>query len=86
MFFKSPISPEPRIGKFRNWVKMKANYTTNKENTRLDFSGNFHNIKNFVQVAPFEKISKNLVIFSFHRSRKTASGRKNFPIGKTECI
>jgi hypothetical protein len=29
-FFKSPISPEPRIGKFQNWMEMKASYPTNK--------------------------------------------------------
>jgi hypothetical protein len=86
MFFKSPISPEPRIRKFRNWVKMKANYPNNKRNTQMDFSGNFHNIKNFVQVAPFEKISKNLVIFSFQRSEKTAGDLNFLLIAKTECI
>ncbi len=86
MFFKSPISPKPRIGKFRNWVEMKVNYTTNKENTQVDFFDNFHNIKNFVQVDHFENISKNLVIFSFHRSRKTAGYRKNLAITKNESI
>ncbi len=65
---------------------MKVNYPTNKEYTQMDFSDNFHNIKNFVQVDHFENISKILVIFSFHRSRKTAGGRKNFPIVKTEWI
>jgi hypothetical protein len=65
---------------------MKANYPTNKENTQMDFSDNFHNIKNFVQVDHCENISKNLLIFSSQRSRKTAGGRKNFPIGKNECI
>ncbi len=29
MFFNLPISPEPRIGKFQNWMEMKANYYTN---------------------------------------------------------
>jgi hypothetical protein len=67
-------------------MEMKANYTTNKENTQVDFFDNFHNIKNFVQVDHFENISKNLVIFSFHRSRKTAGGRKNFAITKNESI
>ncbi len=50
MFFKSAISPEPRIGKFQNWMEIKANYPTNQENTSEDFSDNFHNIKKFVQV------------------------------------
>jgi len=86
MFFKSPISSQPRIGKFQNWVEMKVNYTTNKQNTQMDFSDNFHNIKNFVQVDHFENIKKNRSIFSFHRSRKTAGGRKKFAITKNECI
>jgi hypothetical protein len=50
----------------------------------MDFSDNFHNIKNFVQVDHFKKNYKNLVISSFDRSRKTAVGRKIFPIGKNE--
>jgi hypothetical protein len=29
---------------------MKVNYPTNKKNTHKDFSDNFHNIENFVQV------------------------------------
>jgi hypothetical protein len=29
MFFNSPISQEPLIGKFQNWIEMKANYYTN---------------------------------------------------------
>ncbi len=41
---------EPRIGKFQNWAKIKVNYPTDKENTQMDFSDNFHNIQNFVQV------------------------------------
>jgi hypothetical protein len=36
-------------------VEIKVNYPTNKENTPEDFSYNFHNIKNFVQVDRFLK-------------------------------
>jgi hypothetical protein len=81
MFFKSPIS-HSLIGKFQNWVEMKVKYPKNKRNTQMDFSDNFHNIKNFVQVDHFEKNSKNLVISSFDRSRKTTGGQKNFAITK----
>ncbi len=65
---------------------MKVNYTKNKRNTQVDFSDNFRNIKNFVQVDHFENISKNLVISSIDRSRKIIGGRKNFAITKNECI
>jgi hypothetical protein len=41
---------EPEIGKFQNWAEMKENYPIDKENTPEDFSDNFRNIKNFVQV------------------------------------
>jgi hypothetical protein len=51
----------------------------------MDFSDNFHNIKNFVQVDYFENIQKNRSIFSSQRSRKAAVGRKNFSISKNEC-
>ena len=47
---KPLITFEPPIGKFQNWVEMKVIYPTNKKNTHRDFSDNFHNIKNFVQV------------------------------------
>jgi hypothetical protein len=47
---KSLITPEPRIGKFQICAEMKISYPTNKKNTRMDFSDNFHNIKLFVQV------------------------------------
>jgi hypothetical protein len=61
---KSLITPEPRIGKFQICAEMKGNkLITNKENTRMDFSDNFHNIKNFVQVDHFEKILKIPLIF-----------------------
>jgi hypothetical protein len=69
MFFKSPITQHPQIGKFQKWTEMKVNYPTNKENTQMDFSDNFYNIQNFVQVEHIEKIMKNL-IFSLHRSQK----------------
>ncbi len=64
---------------------MKVNYPTNKENTQMDFSDNFHNIKNFVQVDHLKKRTKNLLIFFSCRSPKSAVGWKNFPIGKNEC-
>ncbi len=56
MFFKSPL-----IGKFQNWVEMKINYPTNKRNTQMDFSDNFHNIKNFVHCS--RKYADGLKIF-----------------------
>jgi hypothetical protein len=71
MFFKSLITPEPRIGKFQNWAEMKVNYPTDNKNTQMDFSDNFHNIKNFVQVDHIEKIMKNRLIFSSCRFQKT---------------
>jgi hypothetical protein len=86
MFFKSPITQHSLIGKFQNRAEMKVNYTKNKRNTQVDFSDNFRNIKNFVQVDHFENISKNLVISSIDRSRKIIGGRKNFAITKNECI
>jgi hypothetical protein len=52
---KPQIAPEPEVGKFQNCPEMKVNYPTNKENTPEDFSDNFHNIKNFVQVDLSEK-------------------------------
>ncbi len=83
MFFKSPISQDSLIG-FQNRAEMKVNYPNNERITQMDFSDNFHNIKNFVD--HFENISKNLVISSFDRSRKTTGGRKIFAITKNECI
>jgi hypothetical protein len=52
----------------------------------MDFSDNFHNIKNFVQVDHIEKIMKSRLIFSVCFSQKNASGRKIFPITKIEYI
>jgi hypothetical protein len=86
MFFKSLITPEPRIGKFQNWAEMKANYPTNNKNTQMDFSDNFHNIKNFVQVDHIEKIMKNRLIFSFCRFQKNAGHRNFLKIIKNECF
>jgi hypothetical protein len=63
MFFKSPLSQHPLIGKFQNWVEMKVNYPTNKRNTRMDFSDSFHNIKNFIQVDHLENIMKTAPFF-----------------------
>jgi hypothetical protein len=83
---KPLIAPEPEVGKFQNWPEMKVNYPTNKENTPEDFSDNFRNIKNFVQVDHFKKITKNRLIFPFFRSRKTAGGRKTFKTSKINHI
>jgi hypothetical protein len=86
-FFKSPISQYPLIGKFQNWVEMKVNYSTNKRNAQMDFSDNFHYIKNFIQVDHFENILKKpLHFFSFHRSRKYADDRKIFSTGGNVCV
>jgi hypothetical protein len=52
---KPLMSLEPEVGKFQKWVEIKIKYPTNKENTPEDFSHNFHNIKNFVQVDRFLK-------------------------------
>jgi hypothetical protein len=60
---------------------MKVNYPTNKENTPEDFSNNFRNIKNFVQVDHPKKMIKNRLIILIFRSRKSAGGRKIFKIG-----
>ncbi len=38
---------------------MNVNCPTNKRNTQMDFSDNFDNIKNFVQVDHLENIKKN---------------------------
>jgi hypothetical protein len=62
---KPLISPEPQIGKFQICAEMKVNYPTSKENTRMDFSDNFHNIKNFVHVDHLEKNINNPLYFSF---------------------
>jgi hypothetical protein len=85
IFRKALISPEPRIGKFQICAEMKVNYPTNKENIRMDFSDNFHNIKNFVQIDHLaRKILIIPLIFPFYRSRKMAGGQKNFPDGKNK--
>jgi hypothetical protein len=83
---KPLIAPEPEVGKFQNWAEMKVNYPTNKENTPEDFSDNFRNIKNFVQVDHFKKFTKNRLIFPIFRSRKTAGGRKIFKMSKINHI
>jgi hypothetical protein len=60
---------------------MKINYSTNKKNTRMDFSDNFHNIKLFVQVDHIEKNIQNSLNFSFLQLQENSRGRKNFPAG-----
>jgi hypothetical protein len=62
---KPLITPEPRIGKFQTWVKMKISYPTDKKNTPEDFSNNFRNIENFVQVDHSKKMTKNRYIFFY---------------------
>jgi hypothetical protein len=83
---KPLITPEPRIGKFQNWVEMKVYYPTDKKNTPGDISDNFRNIKNFFQVDHFKKFTKNRLIFPIFRSRKTAGRRKIFKMGKINHI
>ncbi len=83
---KPLIAPEPEFGKFQICAEMKFNYPTNKKNTPEDFSDNFHNIKNFVQVDHFKKFTKNRLIFPIFHSRKTAGGRKIFKMGKIKHI
>jgi hypothetical protein len=65
---------------------MKVNYPINKKNTHKDFSDNFHNIENFVQVDHLKESLKNRLIFSFSRSKKTAGGRKKIPNAKNEGV
>jgi hypothetical protein len=81
---KSLITPEPRIGKFQICAEMKVNYPTNKENTRMDFSDNFHNIKYFVQVDHIEKNIKYSLNFSrFTAPKKPPMSRKISQLVKT---
>ncbi len=61
---------------------MKVNYPTNMKNIHKDFSANFHNIKNFVQVDRRFEISKNRFIFPFLRPRKILGDRKFFQVAK----
>jgi hypothetical protein len=82
MFFKSPISQHPLIGKFQNWVEMKVNYPTNKRNTQMDFSDNFHNIKNFVKVDHLENILKTDLFFLFIAPENTPVVGKIFQLAK----
>jgi hypothetical protein len=77
------MTSETRIEKFQNWVEIKVNYPTNKENTPKDLSGNFRNMKSFVQVDHLEKITKNRLN---RKSRKTAGGRKIFKMVKIKHI
>jgi hypothetical protein len=83
---KPLISPEPRIGKFQNWVEVKVKNSTDKKNIPEDFSDNFLNIKNFVQVDNLEKIMKNRLTFPIFRSQKTAGARKIFKMGLIKHI
>jgi hypothetical protein len=50
----------------------------------MDFSDNFHNIKNFVQVDHLEKKLIIPLIIPFYGSQKTADVQKNFPAGKNK--
>jgi hypothetical protein len=60
---KPLIVLEPKIGKFQNWAEMKDNYPTDNKVTSKDFSDNFHNIKNSVQVDHIEKTRKTVSFF-----------------------
>jgi hypothetical protein len=53
---------------------MKVNYPTNKKSTHKDFSDNFHNIENFVQVEHLKESLKNRLFFSL-----SAGSRKKVP-------
>ncbi len=57
---------------------MKVNYPTNNKNTQMDFSDNFHNIKNFVQVDHIEKKMKIRLNSFFATLKKTAAVGKIF--------
>jgi hypothetical protein len=76
---KPLITPEPRIGKFQICAEMKVNYPTNKENTRMDFSDNFHNIKNFVQVDHLEKNINHPLYFFFLPLKENGRWLEKFP-------
>jgi hypothetical protein len=65
---------------------MKVNYPINKRNTQLDFSDNFHNIKNFVQVDHFVVILKTVPFFLMAALKKTSVAGFFFPITKNEHI
>jgi hypothetical protein len=87
MSFKPLITSEPRIGKFRNWAEMKVNYSTDNKNTQMDFSDNFHDIKNFVQVDPHRKnYEKSPHFFFLPLSKKNDGDRQDFLIIKNECL
>jgi hypothetical protein len=75
---KPLISPEPEVGKFQICAEMKINYPTNKENIRMDFSDNFHNIKHFVQVDHIEKNIKNSLNFSFLQLQENSRWSEKF--------
>jgi hypothetical protein len=83
---KYVVSGKPLIAPEQDWPEMKVNYPTNKENTPEDFSDNFRNIKNIVQVDHFKKFTKNRLIFPIFRFRKTAGGRKIFKTSKINHI
>ncbi len=57
---------------------MKINYPTNKKNTRMDFSDNFHNIKLFVQADHIEKNIKNSLNFSFLQLQENSRWSEKF--------
>jgi hypothetical protein len=82
IFRKPLITPEPEVEKFQKWAEMKVTYPTDQKNIHKDFSNNFHNIENFVQVDHLKKRLKNLLIFTSYRFRKTDSGRKNYQVAK----
>jgi hypothetical protein len=67
---KQLIVPEPEVEKSQNWAEMKVNYPTERKTPLRDFSNNFRNIKNFVQVDHFKKFTKNASFFLFSALEK----------------
>jgi hypothetical protein len=72
---KPQIAPEPRIRKFPN-----------QKNTPEDFSDNFHNIKNFVQVDHLEKNYEKPPHFSFFPLPENRRWPKIFKMAKINHI
>ncbi len=67
------------MGNFQICEVMKVNYPTNKENTRMDLSDNFHNIKNFVQVDQLEKNINHPLNFSLLPLQENGRWLEKFP-------
>ncbi len=61
---------------------MKANCPTINEITQMDFSDNFHNIKNSYKLTIFKEIRKTASFFLFAALKKPLMVRKNFQSAK----